>query len=97
MELLQGARDDREWNDLTSEIAKLPLLTIEASIWAEAARIYFDLRRTGKTIRSSVDCLIAQSCLDHDCTLLHSDRDFDAIATIRPLKHIRLDLDTPAP
>ena len=44
-----------------------------------------------------MDCLIAQGCLHEGCTLLHNDSDFEAIANIRPLKHIRLDLSTPSP
>ena len=35
---------------------------IEASVetWQAAARIYYDLRRQGLTVRSPIDCCIAQ-------------------------------------
>jgi hypothetical protein len=87
-EVLQGARDPMEWRSLmdyllTQEMA-LPRDPLLAHV--EAARIYFDCRRRGITIRSSVDCLIAQRALEHDLALLHQDRDFDAIRRVRPLK-----------
>ena len=52
--------------------------------YANAADIYFKCRKKGITIRSTVDCLIAQICIDHDLTLLHCDRDFNNIAEIEP-------------
>ncbi|RLA59144.1 MAG: hypothetical protein DRR04_09255, partial [Gammaproteobacteria bacterium] len=42
----------------------------------KAARIYYDCRRTGITVRSSVDCLIAQCALENELVLLHQDRDY---------------------
>jgi predicted nucleic acid-binding protein len=53
--------------------------------------IYSELRRSGNTVRSPIDCCIAQLGLDHHLTLLHQDRDFEAIAQIRPLSQIRFD------
>ena len=52
----------------------------------------FDLQRKALTVRSTVDCLIAQTSIDHGCMLLHNDRDYEQIATLRPLKHQRLAL-----
>jgi predicted nucleic acid-binding protein len=54
--------------------------------FAEAARIYFNCRRKGVTIRSTIDCIIAQTAIEYDLLLLHNDRDFDAIAKIVALK-----------
>jgi hypothetical protein len=42
-------------------------------------------RRTGLTIRSSVDCLIAACALRHGLTMLHHDRDFDVLARVSAL------------
>lgn len=55
----------------------------------EAARIFFDCRRQGLTIRSSVDCLVAQLVLENDGILLHKDDDFERIAQVRPLRTAR--------
>lgn len=50
----------------------------------EAARIYYRCRRQGITIRSTIDCLVAQIAIENDLLLLHSDRDFDDIAAVVP-------------
>jgi predicted nucleic acid-binding protein len=92
LELLQGCRGPAGWNAMLSRLDAFELKPITRTAWDSAARIYYDARQSGTTIRSSIDCLIAQSCLDHDLTLIHNDRDFDTIAKIRPLEHIRLDL-----
>jgi predicted nucleic acid-binding protein len=50
------------------------------------ARIYRDCRRQGFTIRKTVDCLIAATCLEAGAEIYHNDRDFEAIAKVRRLK-----------
>lgn len=92
MELLHGCRGQAGWAAMVGRLDSFQIIPMTSATWDAAARIYFDARKLGQTVRSSFDCLIAQSCLDHALTLIHNDRDFDAIATIRPLKHIRLDL-----
>lgn len=96
-ELLVGAKNDVEWNALAAYIDAKRLFEMRNMTWLESARVYYDLRKAGLTIRKLYDCCIAQVALENDLTLIHNDRDFDAIATIRPLKHIRLDLSTPSP
>jgi len=90
LELLQGARDEQEWSLLVSYLDGQDYLGACTETWREAARIYFDLRRLGRTVRSPIDCCIAQLALDHDAFLIHRDRDFERIAEIRPLRHQRL-------
>ena len=90
-ELLQGARDQREWSLLHTYLSTQRLLEVSQGFlsYTEAARIFFDCRRRGITLRSSVDCLIAQIALEQDSTLLHDDDDFEGIAEVRPLKTLR--------
>lgn len=45
-----------------------------------AARLYFDFRKKGITIRKSTDCLIAQIAIQNDVLLVHNDSDFELIA-----------------
>jgi predicted nucleic acid-binding protein len=90
LELLQGARDEREWSLLREYLDGQFYLESEPESWINAARMYFDLRRLGKTVRSAADCCIAQIALDHDVLLLHRDRDFETIAEVRPLRQQRL-------
>jgi predicted nucleic acid-binding protein len=89
MELLQGARDEKEWLKLTDYLADQDYLEMEDEGWADAARLYYDLRRQGLTVRSVIDCCIAGIALRNGVTLLHSDRDFLAIAKLRALKHLQ--------
>jgi len=57
--------------------------------WQGAARIYYDLRRRGMTVRSPIDCCIAQAAMEHDLLLIHNDRDFETIAHVGSLQHFR--------
>ncbi len=86
LELLQGAANEREWSLLAEALDTQRYLEAGPETWPAAARIYFELRRQGLTVRSPVDCCIAQLALDHDALLLHRDRDFATIGRIRPLR-----------
>ena len=45
-----------------------------------------DLRRKGLTIRSTIDCFLAQLVLDNNNSkLLHNDKDFDVIKKCRKI------------
>ncbi len=86
-ELLQGARDEAEWSTLHDYLGTQRLLS-PSDPWrthVEAARIYFEGRRRGLTIRSTVDCFIAALTLEMAGTLLHDDIDFERIKAIRDL------------
>ena len=81
-EILQGAKDLKEWNILkeylsTQEVL-FPKMTLD--VYAKAAELFFNLRRKGLTIRSTVDCLIAQQVIEiKNGRLLHDDRDFQVL------------------
>jgi len=42
-------------------------------------------RSRGRTVRKTIDCLIAPFCLLHRHALLHCDRDFDAFEEVLAL------------
>ena len=90
LELLQGCRDTRDWELLYSYLQTQDYLEMRATSWELAAKICFDLRRRGLTVRSSIDCCIAQVALDHGVALIHRDRDFETIGTLRELRQVRL-------
>ncbi|MBW1724186.1 MAG: PIN domain-containing protein [Deltaproteobacteria bacterium] len=85
LELLQGAKDDFEWRRLDEYLASQYYLEANEGIWRHAARIYFELRRSGVTISSPIDCCIACIAMEAQALLLHRDHDFERIAEIRPL------------
>ena len=91
LELLQGAREEREWSLLISYLDNQEYLEARAETWRNAARIFFELRRRGRTVRSPIDCCIAQLALEHDALVVHRDRDFETIAVVRGLRQQRLE------
>ena len=46
---------------------------------------YRKLRKQGITVRKTIDVLIATFCIRNDHTLLHNDRDFDAMIDLLDL------------
>jgi predicted nucleic acid-binding protein len=92
LELLQGAKDEKEWGLLANYLRTQYFLETDENTWQEAARIYFELRRKGVTINSPIDCCIAQIAIEHGAILLHRDKDFEKISRIRPLQQERFKL-----
>jgi predicted nucleic acid-binding protein len=90
LELLQGCRDEQAWELLASYLRTQDLVDPSRHTWSAAARTYFDLRRRGRTVRSPIDCCIAQLAIDHRALLVHNDCDFEIVAEIRPLQQLRL-------
>jgi predicted nucleic acid-binding protein len=85
-EILQGAESESAFRNFSvffsSQRFLHPLDPIASH--ERAAKLYFDCRRRGLTIRSSTECLIAQIAIDHDVPLLHDDRDFENLAKVSP-------------
>lgn len=81
MEVLRGLRSERERKAVRKLLAPLPVLTAggEATALA-AASLYRNLRKTGVTVRSSIDLLVGTWCIANGCLLIHDDHDFDAMA-----------------
>lgn len=90
-EVLQGFRDERAYAIARDAMLALPILEspLTADVFVEAAQLYRSARRAGLTVRSGVDCVIAACALRHNATVLHRDRDYDAIARVSPLKQQR--------
>jgi predicted nucleic acid-binding protein len=89
LELLQGSLNEQEWAILSTYLEAQDYVELTPSSWEAAARIYYDLRRQGLTVRSPIDCCIAQAALENNLLLIHNDRDFETIAQVRSLQHLR--------
>ena len=85
LELLQGAKDEYEWNWLDEYLTTQYYLESTEDTFKEAARIYFELRRNGITLSSPIDACIAQIAIESKALLLHRDEDFERITQVRPL------------
>lgn len=83
-EVLQGAASPAKFDYLAEFMNAQYFYHPEDPIesYREAARIYFDCRRAGVTIRSAIDCLIARIAIENDLYLLHNDRDFERMAEV---------------
>ncbi len=88
MELLAGPTDEMALRRIEKLINGLGKLPVEPELdFRAAAEIYRAVRRSGRTVRSKVDCLIAAVAIRNDVVLLHKDADFEAIAEVTELRH----------
>ena len=79
MEVLQGCKLDKEFNEVRRLLGRLDLIVLGGEdIVVEAAKNYRRLRSLGVTVRGTVDVVLATRCILSGHQLLHSDRDFDA-------------------
>ncbi len=88
LELLAGARDERQSAELRRLLARCAYLRLEEpSDHEAAATLYRTCRREGTTIRRLPVCLIAAVAIRSATPFLHQDSDFDALA-----RHCALDI-----
>jgi predicted nucleic acid-binding protein len=80
-EVLQGLRSDRDYRlarRLLTSLDVRDLLGREMAV--RVADNYRKLRKSGYTVRKTVDLVIATYCIEHTIPLLHSDRDFESLS-----------------
>ena len=58
--------------------------------YISAADIYRKCRKQGKTIRKTIDCIIAAIAQENNLTILHNDNDFEVIKKCSGLKTIEV-------
>jgi predicted nucleic acid-binding protein len=85
-EVLQGAADEISYKRLKSYLDTQECLWMPPTLdtFSRASRLYWDLRRAGVIVRSTIDVLIARTAIEHKALLLHFDRDFDLMAAHTP-------------
>lgn len=86
-ETLQGFRDDRDFESAKYHLLSFPVYSLGTpEAFIGAAQLFRRCRKRGLTIRNTIDCLIAQTAIEHGLILLHKDSDFDQIATVSDLR-----------
>jgi len=86
-EILQGIKNDRDFQTTKDYLLEFPIWRPKGiETYIRAAQFYRDCRKKGKTVRKTVDCIIATICMENDLTLLHKDSDFDLIEACTGLK-----------
>lgn len=89
-EILQGIRDDETFSRIRETLQAFPILRVRGlRTFEHAASIYRACRKRGLTIRSTIDCIIAATCIESGAELYHNDRDFETIAKLHDLKIYR--------
>lgn len=85
-EILQGISSDVEHKKVSNFLKEFQIFSLEGMpSFLHAAKIYRQCRKTGYTIRSTIDCLIAVVALENRLALLAKDKDYKLIANVEPL------------
>jgi predicted nucleic acid-binding protein len=78
LEILQGFRNDRDYELARQQLSKLPIFDmLGATAVRRCADIYRQLRKRGITIRKTADVIIASFCIEHQMPLLTKSEDFE--------------------
>jgi predicted nucleic acid-binding protein len=86
-EVLPGVPTDAAAARVLRALRRFEIFDTGGIVLAEAAaRNYRSLRARGRTVRKTIDCLIATFCLEHSHALLHCDRDFDPFEDVLGLQ-----------
>ena len=88
VEILRGAKNDRDFDLLSSSLLALPQLPIDEEVIKRAARWGYQLDRKGKNV-STTDLLIASTAFK-ETVVLHADSDFETIASEVGLKQEKI-------
>ncbi len=86
MEILRGAKSQRDFDKLSKDLAALRYVDVSAKVWERANKLGYTLRHKGLNVPLT-DTIIAAVAQEHNVRLLHDDRHFELIASISPLKH----------
>lgn len=90
-EVLQGIRNEGDFQTIKGYLLEFPVYSPKGvETYLTAARIYRDCRKKGKTVRKTVDCIIAAVCIENDLVLFHKDTDFDSIKACTALKVLKV-------
>lgn len=80
MELLAGARDEKQLAQLRGLLARTTVLPTTPADYELAAALYRSCRSRGETVRKLIDCLIGAVAGHADVEILHADADFEVLA-----------------
>jgi predicted nucleic acid-binding protein len=86
-EVLQGFGDERAYRTARDAMYSFPVVesSLDRTVFDEAIQLFRIARRSGYTVRSGVDCIIAVCAVRHHLTIIHKDRDFDSLASVSSL------------
>ncbi|WP_067515156.1 type II toxin-antitoxin system VapC family toxin [Endozoicomonas ascidiicola] len=88
-EVLQGFRKQSDFDQAKKLLTELETFSLcSPSLALASADNFRKLRQRGITIRKTIDVIIATWCIEHNASLLHSDRDFQPFVEHLHLKTV---------
>jgi hypothetical protein len=85
-EVLQGFRSNKDFEAAKTLLSAFTFKRMGGfDVALQSAQNYRRLRKSGVTVRKTIDVIIATFCITEGLTLLHDDRDFDPM-----VKHLSL-------
>lgn len=88
LEILSGARDEREFIATDFVLSALPQAPVTASVCRAALAATRELK--GSRRLPAPDYLIAAAAAERGFGVLHADKHFDLLATVLPFESVRL-------
>lgn len=87
LELLAGAGTAAQLTTVSRLLARgIPLASLSPVDHDRAAELYRAARRSGSTVRSLIDCLVAAVAVRLDAPVLAQDRDYEVLAGVCDVK-----------
>ncbi|MEO8400003.1 MAG: PIN domain nuclease [Ignavibacteriaceae bacterium] len=91
VEVLQGFRNDKDYNTAKNVLNSFPCFNIcGEEIAIKSANNYRKLRKKGITIRKTIDVIISTFCIENNFLLLHNDKDFFSLEKYLGLQSVVL-------
>lgn len=89
VEVLQGFQSEKDFELAKTELLSFPFMDMcSKDLAIESALNYRKLRANGVTVRKTIDVLIGTFCIQHQISLLHSDRDFEPMKRFLKLRTV---------
>jgi predicted nucleic acid-binding protein len=86
-EVLQGCRNERHAADVTRLLASCSFAEpVYPETYEHAAALYRRCRRAGRSVRGTVDCLVAAVAMERNLAVVASDRDFETLHAVCGLR-----------
>lgn len=90
-EILQGIKDDKLYHLTKEYLLYFPILKPKGiETYIRASEIFRTCRKKGKTIRKTIDCIIASIAIENSAVVIHKDYDYEIIREFFELKTINL-------
>jgi predicted nucleic acid-binding protein len=89
-EVMQGARGEKHATELQRLLGTCQHFEpVFPETYEHAADLFRRCRAKGRSVRGTVDCLIAAMALEHNMEILEHDRDFETLSEVCGLRLLR--------